>query len=81
MARFACARSLELAATQHKFNGGTRFHQKGVFFAIKGLRAPKCGVFVGLSDFSAAVVMRPPGVEPGSQAWEACMMPLHYKRL
>ena len=24
--------------------------------------------------------MRPPGVEPGSQAWEACMMPLHYRR-
>ena len=25
--------------------------------------------------------MRPPGVEPGSQAWEACMMPLHQERL
>ena len=25
--------------------------------------------------------MRLPGVEPGSQAWEACMMPLHYMRL
>ena len=25
-------------------------------------------------------VMRMPGVEPGSQAWEACMMPLHYMR-
>ena len=25
--------------------------------------------------------MRTPGVEPGSQAWEACMMPLHYMRL
>ena len=25
--------------------------------------------------------MRMPGVEPGSQAWEACMMPLHYMRL
>ena len=24
--------------------------------------------------------MRMPGVEPGSQAWEACMMPLHYMR-
>ena len=22
-----------------------------------------------------------PGVEPGSQAWEACMIPLHYMRL
>ena len=22
--------------------------------------------------------VRMPGVEPGSQAWEACMMPLHY---
>ena len=25
--------------------------------------------------------MRMPGVEPGSQAWGACMMPLHYVRL
>ena len=26
------------------------------------------------------IKMRTPGVEPGSQAWEACMMPLHYVR-
>ena len=25
-------------------------------------------------------IVRMPGVEPGSQAWEACMMPLHYMR-
>ena len=25
--------------------------------------------------------MRMPGVEPGSQAWEACMIPLHYMRV
>ena len=24
--------------------------------------------------------MRTPGVEPGSQAWKACMIPLHYVR-
>ena len=24
--------------------------------------------------------LRTPGVEPGSQAWEACMIPLHYVR-
>ena len=24
--------------------------------------------------------LRMPGVEPGSQAWEACMIPLHYMR-
>ena len=24
--------------------------------------------------------VRMPGVKPGSQAWEACMMPLHYMR-
>ena len=24
--------------------------------------------------------MRMPGIEPGSQAWEACMMPLHCMR-
>ena len=25
--------------------------------------------------------LRMPGVEPGSQAWEACMIPLHYMRV
>ena len=24
--------------------------------------------------------MRLPGVEPGAQAWKACMLPLHYRR-
>lgn len=24
--------------------------------------------------------MRLPGVKPGAQAWEACMLPLHYRR-
>ena len=36
-----------------------------------------------LSDFAVRghlTEMRMPGVEPGSQAWEACMMPLHYVR-
>ena len=28
----------------------------------------------------ADVRVRMPGVEPGSQAWEACMIPLHYMR-
>ena len=28
-----------------------------------------------------ATKMRTPGVQPGSQTWEACMMPLHYMRL
>ena len=26
------------------------------------------------------IAMRLPGVEPGAQAWEACMLPLHYRR-
>jgi hypothetical protein len=25
--------------------------------------------------------MRTPGIEPGAQAWEACMLPLHYERV
>ena len=32
-------------------------------------------------EASKISIMRMPGVEPGSQAWEACMMPLHYMRL
>ena len=38
---------------------------------------------VQLPDFAIRghpTEMRMPGVEPGSQAWEACMMPLHYMR-
>ena len=31
-------------------------------------------------EFRACENMRMPGVEPRSQAWEACMMPLHYMR-
>ena len=27
-----------------------------------------------------STLLRTSGVEPGSQAWEACMMPLHYVR-
>ena len=29
----------------------------------------------------ASKKMRTPGIEPGAQAWEACMLPLHYERL
>ena len=29
---------------------------------------------------SILLKVRMPGVEPGSQAWEACMIPLHYMR-
>lgn len=29
----------------------------------------------------ACQAMRMPGVEPGAQAWEACMLPLHYMRM
>ena len=41
---------------------------------------------VGLSqkpqkNSAFTLAMRLPGVEPGAQAWEACMLPLHYRRL
>ena len=43
-----------------------------------------CGAFrlVGYMTrtYCAWEELRMPGVEPGSQAWEACMMPLHYMR-
>ena len=41
-------------------------------------KGPRARVRAGLIVHKA---MRMPGVEPGSQAWEACMMPLHYMRL
>ena len=34
-----------------------------------------------ITDTLKKLFMRMPGVEPGSQAWEAYMMPLHYMRL
>ena len=45
-------------------------------------------IFLSSTTYIQAVIqlyrmekeMRMPGVEPGSQAWEACMMPLHYMR-
>ena len=33
-----------------------------------------------LADTRGKLLMRLPGVEPGAQAWEACMLPLHYRR-
>jgi hypothetical protein len=33
------------------------------------------------ADIGAKRKMRMPGIEPGSQAWEACMILLHYMRL
>lgn len=35
----------------------------------------------GMTGFGKTEKMRMPGVEPGSQAWEACMIPLHYVRV
>ena len=43
-------------------------------FKHRRLNLPTC------ASFHEYKYMRMPGVEPGSQAWEACMMPLHYMR-
>ena len=43
------------------------------------LAGPKYTWAVGVGG-SIKCNLRPPEVEPGSQAWEACMMPLHYRR-
>ena len=37
-------------------------------------------LFVDFMVMSAHIVLRTPGVKPRSQAWEACMVPLHYVR-
>ena len=41
---------------------------------------PSCSGRKRLSRGGGGCEMRMPGVEPGSQAWEACMMLLHYMR-
>ena len=47
-----------------------RVHAGAVLMCISGL--PLC--------WGLCLNMRAPGVEPGAQAWEACMLPLHYAR-
>ena len=37
-------------------------------------------VFRLRGEVQKAIRMRTPGIEPGAQAWEACMLPLHYER-
>ena len=41
---------------------------------------PSCSGRKRLCRGGGGCEMRMPGVEPGSQAWEACMIPLHYMR-
>ena len=43
-------------------------------------REPSCTASSRQGTRSVHEQMRMPGVEPGSQAWGACMMPLHYMR-
>ena len=51
------------------------------------MAASKQNIMAWLSDQNMCahdailLKVRMPGVEPGSQAWEACMIPLHYMRL
>ena len=33
-----------------------------------------------IASMGPAKGLRTPGIEPGAQAWEACMLPLHYER-
>ena len=58
----------------------------GMVQAICDVLLGTAGVWVVLTSMprrpshTGRLKMRTPGVEPGSQAWEACMMPLHYVR-
>ena len=36
--------------------------------------------FTQLPTGHTTLKMHQPGIEPGAQAWEACMLPLHYER-
>ena len=33
-----------------------------------------------ISKWLIKIVMRRPGIEPGAQEWESCMLPLHQRR-
>ena len=75
-----------LISPQHKpENLGSYFCQPSCQPLCKLVRPPL--LVLEISCFSArrcsktqSELMRPPGVEPGAQAWEACMLPLHYGR-
>ena len=47
-----------------QFNPGTKYFRLGQFSMKEKMTR----------------TVRTPGIEPGAQAWEACMLPLHYER-
>ena len=47
---------------------------------IEHCRGAACEVLTYKSQPTKCLVRRP-GIEPGSQEWESCMIPLHQRRL
>ena len=37
-------------------------------------------ISVDASTMNYKITLRRPGIEPGSQEWESCMIPLHHRR-
>ena len=52
----------------------------GCFQSVEWLAQTRSAQIAAARSQRPKQKMRMPGVEPGSQAWEACMMPLHYMR-
>ena len=67
---------------QNSFDLAFNAHAQQILFRQLFPHCPPLLACLPLAPFATAFIsnMRMPGVEPGSQAWEACMMPLHYMR-
>ena len=48
--------------------------------SLSSMQQAQLHFLIGKINPDHSTWMRMPGVEPGSQAWGACMMPLHYVR-
>ena len=53
-----------------------------IAIAVTRVRFPADALLASAAKSASAAPlgakMRQPGIEPGAQAWEACMLPLHY---
>ena len=73
-------RKLRLASRSHTISAVLITSRENArMFSYGGILSPRSNRRRNISKSIAK--MRMPGVEPGSQAWEACMIPLHYMRI
>jgi hypothetical protein len=76
--RRRCVRSCDAISVLLGWGGGRRSKRT---ISVLSDAAVRCEFACPIRHLGVILInLRTPGVEPGSQAWEACMMPLHYVR-